>query len=254
MQGIVLSRRDFKEVDQVVTIYTKEKGKRELLARGVKKIVSKNAAHLEPFSIIHFETAAGKAIDYLTSVQPISTFVNIRSQANSTIAASRAVHLVNTLVQVEEPDTRIFDLLRSCLRYLNETSFQKVLLDGFALKFFDLLGFTPVLNYCVVCDKSAHDILAADLAQPEKENFQPGLYFMGGGLVCQDCRKKKVATGESIVVCDLKEVSNMELLLHGTWHVIASHTMEAREQAKLHHLIFEFAQYHSEKKLINWAA
>ena len=48
MQAIVLSRRDFREFDQMISLYTREQGKLELLARGLKKVTSKNAAHLEP--------------------------------------------------------------------------------------------------------------------------------------------------------------------------------------------------------------
>ena len=66
MQAIVLARRDIKENDQIVSFYTLEKGKVELLARGVKKITSKNSAHLEPFSFVDVEVTEGKEINYLT--------------------------------------------------------------------------------------------------------------------------------------------------------------------------------------------
>ena len=52
MIAVVLGRRDFHEADQIISCYTKEKGKVELLARGVKKITSKNSAHLEQFSFV----------------------------------------------------------------------------------------------------------------------------------------------------------------------------------------------------------
>ena len=42
MYAIVLMRRDFRENDQIITFYTKDNGKVEVLARGVKKIISKN--------------------------------------------------------------------------------------------------------------------------------------------------------------------------------------------------------------------
>jgi len=41
MYGIVLSRRDFREADQVISILTAEEGKREYIARGVKKLLAK---------------------------------------------------------------------------------------------------------------------------------------------------------------------------------------------------------------------
>ena len=62
MLAFVLSRRDFREYDQSISLYTLEKGRLEVLARGVKKILSKNAAHLEPFCLIEAEIIQGKEI------------------------------------------------------------------------------------------------------------------------------------------------------------------------------------------------
>ena len=87
MQSIVLSRRDFRENDQVVSFYTLEQGKVEVLARGVKKILSKNAAFLEPFCFVEAEIIAGKEIMHLGSVQPINIFKNIRADFHKSLAA-----------------------------------------------------------------------------------------------------------------------------------------------------------------------
>ncbi|MFZ2978199.1 MAG: DNA repair protein RecO, partial [Candidatus Magasanikiibacteriota bacterium] len=69
MKAIVLSRRDFREADQIISLYTLEKGKMEILARGIKKITSKNSAHLEPFSLVEAEIIFGKELNYLGAVQ-----------------------------------------------------------------------------------------------------------------------------------------------------------------------------------------
>ena len=50
-----LERFKDSENDQIISLYTLEKGKQEVLARGVKKITSKNSAHLEPFSFVEVE-------------------------------------------------------------------------------------------------------------------------------------------------------------------------------------------------------
>ena len=78
MQAIALKRKDFREVDQMISFYTRECGKLELLARGIKKIESKNSPHVEPFSYADIEFAAGKELYHLTKVQPIQSFKNIR--------------------------------------------------------------------------------------------------------------------------------------------------------------------------------
>ena len=78
MKAIVLSRRDFREYDQIVSVYTKDLGKQDLLARGIKKITSKNSAYLELFSFVDIEIIKGKELDYIGSVQPVNYFKNIR--------------------------------------------------------------------------------------------------------------------------------------------------------------------------------
>ena len=74
MLSIVLARRDFKENDQIISLFTEEKGKMEVLARGVKKIVSKNSAFLEPFFLVEAEIIPGKEVFHLGSVQPVNSF------------------------------------------------------------------------------------------------------------------------------------------------------------------------------------
>jgi hypothetical protein len=102
MEAIVLSRRDFREYDQIITVYTKEQGKLELLARGVKKIVSKNTAHLEPFSYGMIESVPGKEILHLTTAQPLHTFPFIRSNLEFFVLewdVGSSVYRLNSLVR-----------------------------------------------------------------------------------------------------------------------------------------------------------
>ncbi len=60
MHAIVLSRRDIREADQIITLYSREAGKQELIARGIKKITSKQTALLEPFCYMTYDVVAGK--------------------------------------------------------------------------------------------------------------------------------------------------------------------------------------------------
>ena len=46
MLAFTLQRQNFRENDQIISFYTKEAGRIEPVARGVKKIVSKNAPAL----------------------------------------------------------------------------------------------------------------------------------------------------------------------------------------------------------------
>ena len=161
MKAIVLSRRDFREYDQVVSVYTKDLGKQDLLARGIKKITSKNSAYLEPFSFVDIEIIKGKELDYIGSVQPVNYFKNIRQDLQKSLKAQLVVGLINRVVQVEEKDEKLFLLLKSWLEFLDSfivipsekdsstvisTEAKRsgeipLLIDAFIIKFLYLLGF-----------------------------------------------------------------------------------------------------------------
>lgn len=153
MQAIVLSKKDFREFDQLTTLYTKDQGKVELLSRGIKKIVSKQAAYLLPFSFVEAEVVSGQEIDHLIRTQPIELFKNIRIDLKRSLLADYIVKLVDQLLVVGEKDERIFELLVEILTFINQTPVvHDNLLLSFIAKLLQLLGFTPVLDQCVVCE------------------------------------------------------------------------------------------------------
>src|SRR3989338_2415213 len=189
MEAIVLSRSDVRESDQYISLYTKEYGKRELLARGVKKIVSKNAGAIEPFSHVFAEFVEGKEMRYLTTAQLIDAFSGIRKNIESLVAAQWALHMIASLTKTGERDTKLFDLLLSWLRSMNRANCgYDLLLDGFAISCMSILGFSPRLHACVLCTMP-FDTMAFE---------RLGLYFAGGGIVCPSCRAKKNSVGEEV--------------------------------------------------------
>ncbi len=251
MLAIVLSRRDFRENDQIISLYTKEHGKLELLARGVKKIISKQSAHLEPFSVVFITVEQGKEIDHLIKTQPVEYFSGIRSDISKSLAAGYVVAVTDKLTQVGERDAKIFDALLDWLKHAEKNeSFNPLLVDGYIVSLFNCLGFAPILDECVICEKSFHSMASEELSGEEKR--RPGFYFASGGLICPACRVGKEAVGEQIFDCGLKEVSGLQVLLKSDWRLIQEFSLSEDEQKKLHRLVYEFAVYHSEKKLADW--
>jgi len=144
MQSIILSRRDLRENDQIISLYTREQGKVEVLARGVKKILSKNSAHLEPGCFVEAEIIPGKEISHLGSVQPINIFKNIRGDLSKLLLSGYALAWLNNLIQPHEKDERLFDLIYQWLGYLDKLSDTEVgslILDLLVVRVLAVLGF-----------------------------------------------------------------------------------------------------------------
>ncbi len=69
-EAFVLDKEDFKEHDGMVRLYTEELGKVSVRARGLKKILSKSSAHLEPLNfvqvrLLHMKSGYYQVIDVL---------------------------------------------------------------------------------------------------------------------------------------------------------------------------------------------
>lgn len=160
--GIVLSHRDIRDFDRVVTIFTDRYGKLDAVARGVRKITSKLAGHLEPLSYSSFMFAVGRSFDVLASSVKLSSFRLPHSDLFGFALANYFFECVNRLTRPKQPDQRVF---RLCVAYLQELeqertamdapSFQRLLATEYFLwQLLDAVGFAPSLDHCVVCRKS----------------------------------------------------------------------------------------------------
>lgn len=252
MQAIVLHRYNVRESDQIVTVFTKELGRQDVLARGVKKIVSKNAANLEPCAFVHLEMVQGREVSHLTKVQPIEYYSGIRKDPWKSMSAMYAMNLVRKVTRAGQTDVRLFESIQTWLRFLNTYSGTTYLslVDAFVLQVFSELGFAPNTEECVVCSKPKHSMLKQQIEAGGKHI--PGLYFAGGGLICADCKKTKRDLGEHIYDCGLKELSFFERMLDNDWRIVANMECTEKERKFVHALVYQYALYHYEYKLSDW--
>lgn len=186
MKAIILARRDFRESDQIISFLTLEKGKLEVLARGVKKITSKNSAHLEPFSCVELEIIKGKELDYLGKVQGINYFISIRKDLQKSLTAGFVVDLLNKLLEVGEKDEKIFVLFKGWLEFVNNCPEMKpVLVDGFIVKLLFYLGLdiVSVEKTSVELKKDLTILLEGDWQLIFNLKFEKGEYERLHGLI-----------------------------------------------------------------------
>lgn len=171
MLSIVLSRRDWREYDQLVTLYTREQGKMEVIARGIKKITSKNSPFLEPFTLVEAEIIPGKEKRYVGAVTAIESYPNIRAELARSLAGQNALAVVNTLIAGEEPDERIFKLVIDFLKFLNVAPPAKNSLNRFAAELLTYLGFAPPANVKTPAALLAHARYHSDRPVPDWNSY-----------------------------------------------------------------------------------
>lgn len=239
MLAITLSRCDFREADQRIILYTLTRGKIELVARGVKKNIAKNAPALEPFSLIDIEIAPGRELTYLTKAYIIEQFINIRTHLTNMFVGAAALKLVERLVKVGEKDTVIFHLLVSFLQFLNSTdNISPILLSGFTIQLLRSLGFVPVLDRCVRCSKKIEQLSAYVFAVNH------------GGLECGGCRSVEV--NDTLLPLSASAVEILLQLQQATWLQINSVSFDPQAQKMAEKIVNNFTLYHTNYPVTNW--
>lgn len=240
MQAIVLSRRDFRENDQIITFYTQESGRREALARGVKKIVSKNTASLEPFSLLEIEIVPGKEIEHLTKVQVIEPFTKFQGDLKKMLIGGYCLGVVDKLVSHGEKDERLYEYLAEFLRFVNEVEMVNcVLIPAFILRLLGFLGFAPRLDRCVRCGEliTISDKYIFDIAS--------------GGVVGVECLAK-VRSDESVTTVTSNTRFLLQVLLGGSWEAINSSSPGEIETREIAGVVQKFTEFHASRHLPDW--
>ncbi len=205
-QGFILEKTDAGEADRLFTVYTKDFGRLELIARSVRKIQSKLRAGLEIFYLSEIEFIQGKIQKTLTDAVLIDGFKNLRKDLVRLFIARRISEVFNGLIKGQEPDEKLWHLLSEVFKALDDKNLKteacNLLYHYFVWNFLSLLGYRPDLYHCSLC----------------RERLMPdGIYLSlkEKSLICGRCQKK---TGqEKLLVFPADTVKIIRVLLKKDW-------------------------------------
>src|SRR5689334_4717440 len=114
VEGIVLKRRNVGEADRILTIFTKQQGKIRVLAKGVRRISSRRAGHIEVFSHAILTIHSGKTMDMLSEATHVDAKDAIASITNVSYAYYLC-ELVDQLLPDNQEHVDVFTMLRDAL-------------------------------------------------------------------------------------------------------------------------------------------
>ena len=176
----MLRRVDYGDWDVIVTFLSLRMGKIAAIAKSAKKSTKRFGGLLELFSALDIVVGMGsrKGLPVLQEASIIHPFSNIRSDIHKTAYASYWAEVVYDWMEEGERAKDVYDLLSYVLIALNNGDVPKEALSIlFQMRFLIISGFTPNLEYCMVCRRNVDDIdskrLEFDLSK--------------GGLICDRC-------------------------------------------------------------------
>lgn len=174
-EAVVLRHANWGEADRILTLYTREMGKIRAIAKGARKIRSRKAGHLEPFTHVTAQFARSRELPIVTQVETIDPYLPIREDLSRTGYASYIMELLDRFTYEQDGgNLPLFHLLIDTLARLSGTAEVWGVVRYYEMRLLDYLGFRPQLFECANCRKTI---------EPVDQYFSP----TSGGVICPNC-------------------------------------------------------------------
>jgi len=174
VQAIVIRRRDWGEADRLLTLYTREQGKIQAIAKGARRPASRKTGHVELFTRANLLIARSRSIDIITQAETVEAYRDLRESLECSTLAHYFAELLDRFSAEAEPERAMFDLLSAALGWLCEDTAPRLATRYYELRLLDLAGFRPELHHCPRCGKTLEPVDC--FLSPE-----------AGGALCPDC-------------------------------------------------------------------
>ena len=159
-EALVLSQTERGEADRVFTIFTRQQGKLNLLAKGERKILSKLRRGIDLFYLTRVTFVSTTVRNTLTDVDLINDFSVLRQDWRKFQVASWLSRLVDFSLPLAVQEEEVFSLLRESWEDLEkiEKYFQRPYYY-FLWQFFKILGYQPEILF----SSSKHKIFISSI-------------------------------------------------------------------------------------------
>ena len=171
---IVLRHQNLGEADRVLSLLTPERGKVRAVAKGVRKLLSRKAGHLELFTRSKLLIARGRGMDIISQAEMVEPYLGLRDDLVRVSYASYFAELSDNFVGEGDENRAIYDLLSAGLGWLCTDDDLRLTARYFELRMLERAGFMPELHKCMVRGEA---IVAED------QFFS----VADGGVVCPAC-------------------------------------------------------------------
>ena len=175
VEAVVLRHAEYGEADRMLTLYTRQLGKTRALAKGARKIASRKAGHIEPFTHVKLQLAQGRDMPIVTQADTIDAYQPLREDLILTSHASYVLELLDRFTYADDTENpTLFRLLTDSLARLASGTDPWLVIRYYEIRLLDHLGFRPQLFECANCGREI---------KAEDQFFS----FSAGGAVCPRC-------------------------------------------------------------------
>lgn len=232
VEAVVLRHSDWGEADRLLGLYTREAGKLRAIVKGARKMRSRKAGHLEPFTRVQLMLARGRDLWIVTQVETVDAYLPLREDLQRIAQASYVIELLDRYTYEEGQNRLVYTLLVDTLARLSEANDYFQVVRYYELQLLDLLGFRPELVNCVKC---------GELIKPQDQFYSALL----GGALCPACGQREISA-RPISMPALKYLRHFQ---RSTFKEAARAQVPAEIRQEVEAVIQYFLTYHLERGL-----
>jgi len=115
VEAIVLRHNDWGEADRLLSLYSQSMGKIRAIGKGVRKLQSRKAGHLEPFTRVQLLLAHGRDMYIITQAETLDAYQPLRESLERLGYAAYIVELLDQFTFEERENQTLYRLLADTL-------------------------------------------------------------------------------------------------------------------------------------------
>ena len=95
VEAVVLRHSNWGEADRLLSLFSREAGKLRAVAKGARKIRSRKAGHLEPFTRVRLMLAHGRDFWIVTQAETVDAYLPLREDLLRTAYGAYVLELLD---------------------------------------------------------------------------------------------------------------------------------------------------------------
>ena len=119
VEAVILKKTPYKENDMILHIYSHEYGKMSVMARGIRKMTSKNARGCQEMMLSELTIALKKGMSTLIKATPLDYFRHIEENLESEIVGQYILEYFYRYVEDNQPLEKEYRMLYEALHALD---------------------------------------------------------------------------------------------------------------------------------------
>jgi DNA repair protein RecO (recombination protein O) len=231
-EAVVLRRQDLGEADRLLTIYSLDRGKLRVVAKGARRPSSRKAGHLELFTRVKLLLARGRELDIITQAEAIETYSGLQEDLIRFGQASYAIELLDRFTVDREENQTLYRLLINTLKRLISREDPTATMLFYELRLLDNVGYRPELFRCVGCEAEI---------RPKDQFFSAA----EGGILCPVCGPGR---GDAHPI-SLAELKVLRHFIRNPFQDATSAQIRPKTYAGVDRLMERYLSYLLERKL-----